>query len=308
MDLSTQVGPLTLKNPIILASGTYGLGNFTHLSALGRRVSQLGGFITKTITLKERLGNLPPRIIETASGIINSVGLENPGIEQFCRANLDNIARLRTTKIISIGGITAEEIAEAIRILQKYHYRVFDAIELNISCPNINKAGFCIAQSPKETKKTVQKVSNVSKLPLIVKLSPNVTDVTKIARAALDAGARIISLINTISALSINWRQKKSMLGGFTGGLSGPAIKPIALKMVYEVTQKTNAEVIGIGGIMHAEDVLEFLSVGARAVQVGTLNLVNPFAVFCLPQEIKKKLSNERTKSIKNFISDYRIE
>ena len=303
MDLSTQVGPFRLKNPIILASGTYGYGSARLISS---RINQLGGFITKTITLKERIGNMPPRIVETASGIINSVGLENPGIESFCQNYLKDIDKLKTIRIISIGGATSDEIVETIRVLQKHGYKIFDGIEVNISCPNIEKGGFCIAQSPRDTKKTVQKVRRISRLPIIIKLSPNVTDIVTIARAALSAGADIISLINTISSLAINWRGKKSMLGGFTGGLSGPAIKPIALKMVYEVATKTKAEIIGIGGIMNAEDILEFLSVGAKAVQVGTLNLVDPFAVFNMPKELKGIMVKERIGSIKNFISAYK--
>ncbi|MFH1231051.1 MAG: dihydroorotate dehydrogenase [Planctomycetota bacterium] len=314
MDLSTQVGPFRFKNPVILASGTYGYGPARIISSRTRltgcpvgQVSRLGGFITKTITLKERTGNIPPRIVETASGIINSVGLENPGIEGFCRNYLKDIDELKTIRIISIGGATSDEIVETIQVLQKHEYKIFDGIEINISCPNIEKGGLCIAQSPRETKKTVQKVRRISRLPIIVKLSPNVTDITAIARAALSAGTDVISLINTISSLAVNWRKRKLMLGGFTGGLSGPAIKPVALKMIYEVATKTKAEIIGIGGIMNAEDVLEFLSVGAKAVQVGTLNLVDPFATFNIPKELKGIMVKERAGSIKNFISTHRV-
>lgn len=319
MDLSTQVGPFRFKNPVILASGTYGYGPVRIMSSLtrlngypsskaeGGQVDQLGGFITKTITLKERIGNMPPRIVETASGIINSVGLENPGIEGFCRNYLKDIDKLKTIKIISIGGATSDEIIETIRVLQKHEYKIFDGIEINISCPNIEKGGLCIAQSPRETKKAVRKVRRISRLPVIVKLSPNVTDIVVIARAALSAGADVISLINTISSLAINWRKGKSILGGFTGGLSGPAIKPVALKMVYEVASKTKAEIIGIGGIMNAEDALEFLSVGAKAVQVGTLNLVDPFAVFNIPKELKEIMATERIGNIGNLISTHKI-
>jgi len=306
MNLSTRVGPFRFKNPIILASGTYGYGRPAGKSAktfsLDLHISQLGGFITKTITLKERLGNMPPRIAETASGIINSVGLENPGIEKFCKDYLADILRLKTVRIISIGGASAGEIIEAIRIFQKHQYKIFDGIELNISCPNIEKGGLCIAQSPYEVRKTVQKVLKIARLPVIVKLSPNVTDISEVARSALDAGAKVLSLINTVSSLAVDWRRRKSMLGGFTGGLSGPAIKPIALKMVYDVVTKTKAEVIGIGGIMNAEDVMEFLAVGAQAVQIGTLNLVDPFAAFDIPSEIEKILAREKIKSLGEFM------
>ena len=283
----TKVGPFRFKNPILLASGTYGYGKSSQTLNVDSRISQLGGFITKTITIKPRLGNNPPRIVETASGIINSVGLENPGMARFCQEYLPEMGRIKTTRIISIGGASTDDIIQAIRVLQKHKYRVFDGIELNISCPNVEKGGRCIAQSPAEVRKTVQKVLKVAKLPVIVKLSPNVTDIVEIANSALKAGAEVLSLINTVSALAVDYRNGKPALGGITGGLSGPAIKPIALKMVYDVASKTKAEVIGIGGIMNAQDVMEFLSVGAKAVQIGTLNLVDPFAVFDLLATLK---------------------
>ncbi|HLD35998.1 MAG TPA: dihydroorotate dehydrogenase [Planctomycetota bacterium] len=287
MNLSTTVGPFKFKNPILLASGTYGYGKSSQTLNADSRISQLGGFITKTITIKERLGNNPPRIVETASGIINSVGLENPGMARFCEEYLPEMERIKTVRIISIGGANTDEIIQAIRLFQQHKYRVFDGIELNISCPNVEKGGRCIAQSPAEVRKTVQKVLKVAKLPVIVKLSPNVTDIVEIANSALKAGAEVLSLINTVSALAVDYRNGKPALGGITGGLSGPAIKPIALKMVYDVASKTKAEVIGIGGIMNAQDVMEFLSVGAKAVQIGTLNLVDPFAVFDLLATLK---------------------
>jgi dihydroorotate dehydrogenase (NAD+) catalytic subunit len=301
-----KVGPFRFKNPILLASGTYGYGKSSAPQGdasprqagktlnVDSRISQLGGFITKTITIKPRLGNNPPRIVETASGIINSVGLENPGMARFCQEYLPEMGRLKTVRIISIGGASADEIIQAIKLFQQHKYRVFDGIELNISCPNVEKGGRCIAQSPVEVRKTVQKALKVARLPVIVKLSPNVTDIVEIANSALKAGAKVLSLINTVSALAVDYRTGKPMLGGVTGGLSGPAIKPIALKMVYEVVTKTKAEVIGIGGIMNATDVMEFLSVGAKAVQVGTLNLVDPFAVFDIPKDLKKLRASGR--------------
>ena len=206
---------------------------------------------------------------------------------RFCEEYLPEMERIKTVRIISIGGANTDEIIQAIRLFQQHKYRVFDGIELNISCPNVEKGGRCIAQSPAEVRKTVQKVLKVAKLPVIVKLSPNVTDIVEIANSALKAGAEVLSLINTVSALAVDYRNGKPALGGITGGLSGPAIKPIALKMVYDVASKTKAEVIGIGGIMNAQDVMEFLSVGAKAVQIGTLNLVDPFAVFDLLATLK---------------------
>ncbi|MDI6733336.1 MAG: dihydroorotate dehydrogenase [Planctomycetota bacterium] len=307
IDLATTVGHFRFKNPIILASGTYGYGRHPEKIPITPLINKLGGFITKTITLKERKGNPPPRIVETAAGIINSVGLENPGIERFCRDYLDEIARIKTVRIISIGGSTADEITQTIRTLQRYKYKIFDGIEINISCPNVEKGGACIAQNPDEVKKTVKRVLKISRLPIIVKLSPNVTDITAIARSALSAGAEVLSLINTVSAMSIDWRGRKSMLGGFSGGLSGPAIKPIALKMVHQVASKTKAEVIGIGGIMNAEDVLDFLCAGAKAVQIGTLNLTDPFAVFEIQEQLKNILSKERIKSVREFVLRYQL-
>jgi dihydroorotate dehydrogenase (NAD+) catalytic subunit len=288
MNLSVKVGPFKFKNPILLASGTYGYGKSSKTLNVDSRISRLGGFITKTITFKPRPGNNPPRIVETAAGIINSVGLENPGMARFCSEYLPEMARIKTSRIISIGGAETGDIIQAIKLFQKHKYRIFDGIELNISCPNVEKGGKCIAQSPAEVRQTVQKVLKAAKLPVIVKLSPNVTDIVEIAGAALKAGAEILSLINTVSALAVDYRNGKPLLGGVTGGLSGPAIKPIALKMVRDVASRTKAEVIGIGGIMNAADAMEFLSIGAKAVQVGTLNLVDPFAVFDMPEELRK--------------------
>jgi len=297
VDLTVRVGPLKLKNPLIAASGTIGYG--TELKGLVD-LNQLGGVVTKTITLNPRQGNPPPRICETPGGVLNSIGLENPGLNYFCRAYLPGFARLRTVRIVSIGGEDASELPLLAKRLSACGG--MDALEVNLSCPNLDKRKPIIASSPSLVRAVIKKVRRASKLPLIAKLSPNVTDIAAIARAAYSAGADIISLINTITGLSVDWRARKPALGNITGGLSGPAVKPIALRMVWEVVQKTKAPVIGMGGIMQGSDVLEFLATGASAVAIGTANLVNPDAGPKIINEVRQLLEEEHISSISQLI------
>lgn len=301
--LKTKVGPLTLKNPVLVASGTSGYGG--EKTPLNLPLHKLGAFITKTITLNPRLGNPTPRIAETAGGMVNAIGLENPGLAAFCRDYLPRFRKIKTVRIVSIGGSEDAEFIAIAKTLNKQSG--IDAIELNISCPNVRKGGICIAQDPDATRRVTQLVHRHSRYPLIVKLSPNVTDIRAIALAAKDGGADVISLINTVAAMAINWRNRRPVLANVTGGLSGPAIKPIALKMVYEVVKATRMPVIGIGGIMDAEDVMEFLVTGASAVEVGTLNLVFPSRVFRVIDGLKKLLTDNRFKSIKSIIGSLRL-
>lgn len=296
--LKTKVGPLTLKNPVLVASGTGGYGG--EETPLNLPLHKLGAFITKTITLNPRLGNPTPRIAETAGGMINAIGLENPGLALFCRDYLPRLRKIKTVRIVSIGGYDDAEFIAIAKTLNKQSG--IDAIELNISCPNVKKGGICIAQDPEATRHTTRLVHRHSRYPLIVKLSPNVTDIRAIALAAKDGGADIVSLINTVAAMAINWRNRRPVLANVTGGLSGPAIKPIALKMVYETVQATKMPVIGIGGIMNAEDVVEFLVVGASAVEIGTLNLVSPGRVFRVIDGLNKLLADNRIKSVRSII------
>lgn len=295
--LATQLGPLRLNNPIIAASGTFGYGK--ELSQL-LSVSKLGAIITKTITLRPRMGNPPPRLVETKCGIINTIGLENPGVEEFCRSYLPYLRRLKTIRIVSLAGETPNEFSELARKLDRA--KGIDALELNISCPNLGKHRTIIGKSPPLTHQVVRLTRRATHLPLIVKLSPEASDIVRIARTALAAGANIISLINTLRALSIDWRKRQSRLGNVTGGLSGPAIKPIALNMVRQVVMETKAPVIGIGGIMNGEDVLEFLVAGASAVAIGTAHIVDPIASLRILDETKQLLRQEKIKSVRGII------
>ncbi|MCK4909405.1 MAG: dihydroorotate dehydrogenase [Planctomycetes bacterium] len=290
-DLKVSVGPLKLKNPVVLASGTFS-------PELGRyfRPARVGGVVTKSVTLEPRAGNLPPRLVETTAGVINSIGLENPGLKIFCREYLPWLQKQKTTRIVSIAGETAKEFKQIASVLDRK--KGIDALELNISCPNIAKGGLTIGVSGTATKEVVRKVRRATRRPLIVKLSPNVTDIVKIARSAVAGGADIISLVNTFRALAVNWRTGQPLLGNVTGGLSGPAIKPMALWLVARVAQAVEVPVMGIGGIMTAEDVLEFMAVGARAVQIGTATLVDPAAPVKIVKDLEKLLAREKIRSI----------
>lgn len=260
-----------MKNPVMVASGTFGSSDEYDGYV---DYDTLGAFVTKTITKLPREGNKPPRIYETASGMLNSVGLQNEGLDEFVNVKLKKLSSLKTELIVSVGGEKANDYVDVVRELSR-HRRV-SAIELNISCPNIEYHNCIIAQDPQLTKELVKKARGVTSLPLIVKLSPNVRDIVEIAKAARDAGADALSLINTLLGMAIDVEKRSSILGNITGGLSGPAIKPVALRMVWQVCQSVNLPVIGMGGIMNARDAMEFIIAGASAVAVGTANFVSP--------------------------------
>lgn len=273
VDLSVDLGFLKLKNPVLAASGTFGYGlEFKPFYDL----ELLGGFVVKGLYLNPREGNRPPRLVETPSGLINSIGLQGIGVEAFCREILPELAGLKTAVMVNVCGEEEEEYARVAEYLGRHHG--IAALELNISCPNVREGGRCPAQSPEATYRTVKKVKQVTSLPLITKLSPNVTDITAVALAAEEAGTEAISLINTLLAMAIDLETRKPKLGNLMGGLSGPAIKPIALRMVFQVARAVKVPVIGMGGIFSTEDALEFMMAGAAAVQVGTANFVDPDA------------------------------
>jgi dihydroorotate dehydrogenase (NAD+) catalytic subunit len=271
LDLSVYIGKLELKNPVIAASGTFGYGqefeNFMDLS-------QLGAIIPKGISLKPMPGNPPPRIFETNGGILNSIGLQNPGLQVFINEKLPYFKKIKTSLIINFFGKTQKEYVELSRRLDDLPG--VSGLEMNISCPNVKQGGIIFGSDPRMTHRLVSEVRRSIKRPLIVKLSPNVTDITVIARSAEEGGADAVSLVNTFKAMAINIHSKKPELGNIIGGLSGPAIKPIALRMVWEVFQAVKIPLIGIGGIMKAEDAIEFILAGASAIQIGTANLINP--------------------------------
>ena len=269
-NLDVKIGPLNLKNPVLVASGTFGYAQeFKDLIDL----KKLGAIVTKTITLKSRQGNLPPRTCETPSGMLNSIGLENPGIDKFIREKLPFFKKLGVPLVVSIA---AEETPDEFNVLIKKLEQIslVEAIELNISCPNLKKDKL-IAQDAKDTLELVGVARKLTKKCLIVKLSPNVTSIVEIALAAQNAGADALALINTLSGMCIDVNQRTPKLGAWVGGLSGPAIRPVAVKMVWEVYNKIKIPIIGMGGIMDIESALEFFIAGAAAVSVGTANFVN---------------------------------
>ncbi len=272
-DLKTAIAGMTLRNPVMTASGTFGYGEeFAELTNLHR----LGAIVTKGISLAPRPGNPPPRVVETASGLLNAIGLENVGVQAFIDAKLPFLKNCGTRVIANILGDRVEEYGELCAILSGVEG--VDAIEVNISCPNVKQGGIAFGTDPEAVAAVTKTCKKNSKLPIIIKLSPNVTDITVTARAAEEAGADAISLINTITAMAIDAEKRRPRLANVIGGLSGPAIKPVALRMVWQAAAAVRIPVIGIGGIMTADDALEFIIAGAAAVQVGTASFVNPRA------------------------------
>ncbi|MDO9566706.1 MAG: dihydroorotate dehydrogenase [Candidatus Desulfaltia sp.] len=281
-DLSVNVGGIELKNPVMTASGTFGYASeFENLIDLNR----LGAIITKGLSLKPSMGNPPPRIVETPCGMLNAIGLENVGLASFVQDKLQFLKQLSTPVIINIYGKDVREYAELASRINDIEE--IAGIEVNISCPNVKAGGVAFGTDPDAAFKVVNAVRNNTGKPLMVKLTPNVTDITLIARSVEDAGADSISLINTITGMAIDIETRRPKLANITGGLSGPAIKPIALRMVWQVVQNVKIPVIGVGGIMTAEDALEFLIAGAAAVQVGTANLINPHATVDIIEGIE---------------------
>ena len=272
-DLAVNIGSLRLTNPVMTASGTFGYAReFADLVRLDR----LGAIIVKGISLKPRSGNPPPRIIETACGMLNAIGLENVGVKRFITEKLPYLMQLRAPVIVNILGDSIEDYAELAGRLDEVEG--IAALEINISCPKVKKGGVAFGTVPEMAAAVTGAVRSAAKLPVIVKLSPNVTDVTLIARAVEKAGADAVSLINTLLGMAIDIRSRRPRLANVVGGLSGPAIKPVALRMVWQVARSVSIPVIGIGGIGTTEDALEFLMAGATAVQVGTANFYQPAA------------------------------
>jgi dihydroorotate dehydrogenase (NAD+) catalytic subunit len=273
VDLSVNVGVLKLTNPIIAASGTFGYGlEFSHLVDLNR----LGGIVVKGLSIEPMDGAPAPRMCETASGMLNAVGLQNVGARAFVAEKLPKLRAFHTAVVANVFGKTVQEYVQVVEVLEGAEGLA--AYELNISCPNVNKGGTHFGSDPRLAAEVVEAVRKVAKRPLWVKLSPNVTDIATIARSVEGAGADVLTVANTYSAMSVDAETRKSRLGNLTGGLSGPAIKPITLRLVYETCQAVKIPVIGLGGIETAEDVAEYIVVGAAAVQVGTASFVDPRA------------------------------
>jgi dihydroorotate dehydrogenase (NAD+) catalytic subunit len=287
VDLSVNVGALRLSNPIIAASGTFGYGvEFAHLVDLNR----LGGIVVKGLSLEPIAGAPAPRLCETPSGMLNAVGLQNVGVRAFVAEKLPALRQYHTAIIANVFGYTVEEYAAVIEVLNDAEGLA--AYELNISCPNTAHGGIQFGSDPQLASQVVALSRRAAKRPLWVKLSPNVTDIATIARAAEEAGADGLTVANTYQGMSVDVRTRKSKLGRVTGGLSGPAIKPITLRLVYEASRAVKIPIIGLGGIEKAEDVLEYMIVGAAAVQVGTANFSRPDACQRIARELEKACGN----------------
>jgi len=296
-DLRVRLGGLVLKNPVLTASGTFGYGEeFAHLVSLHR----LGGIVAKGISLLPRPGNPPPRVVETPCGMLNAIGLENVGVERFINEKMGFLRQTGTVVVANILGDTVDDY----RTLAARLSRVdgLAAIEVNISCPNVKKGGVAFGSQPKMARAVTEAVRKQTGLPVIVKLSPNVTDITEIARAVEDGGADAVSLINTLLGMAIDSKSRRPRLANIVGGLSGPAIKPVALRMVWQVARAVTIPVIGIGGITTAEDAVEFLLAGATAVQVGTANFINPRAAEEIISGIGDFLQGQKMDSVQELI------
>lgn len=299
-EMAVKIGRLKLKNPVMTASGTFGYGEeYSGYIDLNK----LGAIVVKGLSLKPRLGNPPPRIMETVGGMLNSVGLQNIGVDAFIEEKLPFLRKYDVAVIANIYGETYDEYKKVAKILSSA--KGVHALEVNISCPNVKNGGLSFGSDPKIAARVTRVVKAETSLPVIVKLTPNVTDITVIAEAVEKAGADAISLINTLTGMSVDLKTRKPHLKNITGGLSGPAIKPVALRMVWQVVQKVSVPVIGIGGIMTAQDALEFFMVGAKAVQIGTANFINPHATLEVIGGIKNYLAANQIKDINEIISSF---
>ncbi len=296
-NLKTLLGNIELKNPVIVASGTFGYGEeFSKLYD----ISKLGAIITKGISLKPRAGNPMPRVVETASGMLNAIGLENVGIEAFIKDKLPFLRKSKATVIVNIFGESIEEfVAIALKLVGIIG---ISALELNISCPNVQNGGVHFGTNAKLAYEVTKAVKQTTAFPLIVKLSPQVTNIVEIASTVVDAGADILSLINTFPGMAIDIKKRKPILANVTGGLSGPAIKPISLKLVHDVSNAVKVPVIGMGGIMTANDAIEFMLAGASAVQIGTANFINPTAPIDILNGIRNYMVENNITNIEEIV------
>lgn len=296
MKTSVNIAGVELKNPVLEASGTFGSGmeysEFVDLSALG-------GVVTKGVANVPWPGNPTPRIVETASGMLNAIGLQNPGVEVFCKRDLQFLKQYDTKVIVNVCGHTTEEYIE---VVDRLADEPVDLLEINISCPNVKEGGIAFGQDPKAVEAITRAVKSHAKQPVIMKLSPNVTDITVMARAAEAGGADALSLINTLTGMKIDVERQTFALANKTGGLSGPAIKPVAVRMVYQVARAVSVPIIGMGGIACAADALEFLLAGATAVSVGTANFFNPYATVEVAKGIEDYLIRHKCEDINEII------
>ena len=300
IDLSVKIGSLTLKNPVMLASGTVGYGNeiseFTDLN-------NLGAIVTKSLSLKPRKGNPPQRITETPAGMLNAIGLANVGVEAFLKEKIPFLKKFNVPLICNIAASTVEEYIECTRILTEEE--TIKAFEINISCPNVREGGLIFGNDLNAVSKITSKVRAVTNKPLIIKLSPNVSYISKFAKAAKDNGADAVSAINTLVGTAFNIITRKPKLQNVTGGLSGPAIKPVALAKVLEISREVDIPIIGIGGIMDWKDVIEFMIAGSSAVQIGTLNFIDPSAPGKIVKQLEEYCQNMSMEKISSLTASY---
>lgn len=300
-DLSVSLNRLTLKNPILVASGTFGYAK--EMTAFVD-FAQLGGIIPKTVTPQPRPGNPPPRTVETASGMLNSIGLDNDGFDQFVVEKLPYLTGLGTSIVVNIAAKANDDFRRMAGRLNEVSGVA--AIELNISCPNVS-GGVDFGTDPSLAAEVVAAVRESCNIPIIAKLTPNVTSVVPIARAVADAGADAVSLINTFQGMAVDWKRRRPVLGNVLGGLSGPAIKPLALRIVWQVSQQVKIPIIGIGGIQSIDDVMEFFLVGATAVQIGTANFYNPGLANQIIRELPDALATLKATSVKDIVGTLQI-
>jgi dihydroorotate dehydrogenase (NAD+) catalytic subunit len=302
VDLTTDLGFLRLRNPVLTASGTFGYGlEFAPYLDLSR----LGAIVVKGLYYRPREGNPPPRLVETPSGLINAIGLQGVGVEAFAAKVLPKLRAIDTAVVVNVCGEDDDEYAAVVEFLDRQEG--IAAYELNISCPNVKKEGACPALSPRTTFDLVKRIKAASRRPLITKLSPNVTSIVEVARAAEDAGTDAVALINTVLAMAIDLETRRPKLGNIYGGLSGPAIKPIALRMVHQVASRLKVPVIGMGGIMTGADALEFLVAGAAAVEVGTANFIDPDAPGRIVDEIEGWCESHGVAAVRDVVGSLKV-
>ena len=285
-----------LKNPVMTASGTFGSGaEYSEFVDLNR----LGAVVTKGVANVPWPGNPTPRVTETASGMLNAIGLQNPGIDLFCKRDIPFLKQYDTKIVVNVCGKSTEDYCE---VVERLADEPVDLLEINVSCPNVKEGGIAFGQNPKALEAITKEVKKYAKQPIIMKLSPNVTDITELARAAEAGGADILSLINTLTGMKIDIYRRAFALANKTGGMSGPAVKPVAVRMVYQVAQAVSLPIIGMGGIATAEDALEFIMAGATAVSVGTANFFNPYATVEIAEGIENFMREQHVEDIHELI------
>ena len=294
--MSVNLAGVTLKNPVMTASGTFGSGaEYSEFVDL----NHLGAVVTKGVANVPWPGNPTPRIAETRSGMLNAIGLQNPGIDVFCERDIPFLLKYDTKIIVNVCGKTTEDYCE---VVERLANEPVDMLEINVSCPNVKEGGIAFGQNPKALEAITKEVKKYAKQPVIMKLSPNVTDITEMARAAESGGADVVSLINTITGMKIDINRRTFALANKTGGMSGPAVKPVAVRMVYQVANAVKIPIIGMGGIASAEDALEFIMAGATAVSVGTANFINPYTTQEVVDGMEAFLEKQKVEDINQLI------